>query len=158
MTPESSKVFDVLSSLVMDTRYSPLLLFVIDVRKSKACMGGHAAWRKRVAEGGLAKGSGGAALRHRPRLGRKGADIEKYNRLGNLGGHGNPKKRNRRANRQRSVGNDRDDDDTELQGFEKWAAECTHNLERHSLLWGITVSLLVLLFIGIYLACIAGKV
>lgn len=55
-------------------------------------MGGHAAWRKRVAAGGLAKGSGGAALRHRPRLGRRGADLA-LNRLGNLGGHGNPKKR-----------------------------------------------------------------
>lgn len=55
-------------------------------------MGGHAAWRKRVAAGDLAKGSGGAALRHRPRLGRKGADLA-LNRLGNLGGHGNPKKK-----------------------------------------------------------------
>ena len=50
-------------------------------------MGGHTAWRKRVAAGELAKGSGGAALRHRPRLGRKGADIKLLNRLGNLGGH-----------------------------------------------------------------------
>jgi hypothetical protein len=57
-------------------------------------MGGHAAWRKRVAAGGLAKGSGGAALRHRPRLGRRGADLE-LNRKGNLGGHGNPKKKTR---------------------------------------------------------------
>jgi hypothetical protein len=42
----------------------------------------------------LAKGSGGAALRHRPRLGRRGADLE-LNRKGNLGGHGNPKKKTR---------------------------------------------------------------
>ena len=62
-------------------------------------MGGHAAWRKRVAAGELAKGSGGAALRHRPRLGRKGADLA-LNRLGNLGGHGNPK---RKATRQRNA-------------------------------------------------------
>ena len=55
-------------------------------------MGGHAAWRKRVAAGELAKGSGGAALRHRPRLGRKGTDLA-LNRLGNLGGHGNPKRK-----------------------------------------------------------------
>lgn len=55
-------------------------------------MGGHAAWRKRVAAGELAKGSGGAALRHRPRLGRKGADLA-LNRLGNLGGYGNPKRK-----------------------------------------------------------------
>jgi hypothetical protein len=55
-------------------------------------MGGHAAWRKRVAAGGLAKGSGGAALRHRPRFGRRGADLA-LNRLGNIGGHGNPKKK-----------------------------------------------------------------
>lgn len=65
-------------------------------------MGGHAAWRKRVAAGELAKGSGGAALRHRPRLGRKGADLA-LNRLGNLGGHGNPKrkitKKNAKMNR-----------------------------------------------------------
>jgi hypothetical protein len=55
-------------------------------------MGGHAAWRKRVTAGELAKGSGGAALRHRPRLGRKGADLA-LNRLGNLGGRGNPKRK-----------------------------------------------------------------
>ena len=54
-------------------------------------MGGHAAWRKRVARGELAKGAGGAALRHRPRWGRRGADLA-LNRKGNLGGHGNPKK------------------------------------------------------------------
>lgn len=55
-------------------------------------MGGHSAWRKRVASGGLAKGAGGVALRHRPRLGRRGKDLA-LNRKGNLGGHGNPKKR-----------------------------------------------------------------
>jgi hypothetical protein len=60
-------------------------------------MGGHAAWRKRVAEGEPAKGSGGAALRHRPRLGRKGADIQRFNRLGNIGGHGNPKRKKTRS-------------------------------------------------------------
>jgi hypothetical protein len=69
-------------------------------------MGGHAAWRKRVAAGELAKGSGGAALRHRPRLGRKGADLA-LNRLGNLGGHGNPKrkitKRTAVVNRQKTT-------------------------------------------------------
>jgi hypothetical protein len=55
-------------------------------------MGGHSAWRKRVAAGGLAKGAGGVALRHRPRLGRRGKELA-LNRKGNLGGHGNPKKR-----------------------------------------------------------------
>ena len=60
-------------------------------------MGGHAAWRKRVAAGELAKGSGGAALRHRPRLGRKGADLA-LNRLGNIGGHGNPKRKTTKKN------------------------------------------------------------
>lgn len=55
-------------------------------------MGGHAAWRKRVARGELAKGSGGAALRHRPRWGRRGADLT-LNRKGNLGGFPNPKKK-----------------------------------------------------------------
>ena len=59
-------------------------------------MGGHAAWRKRVARGELAKGAGGAALRHRPRWGRRGADLA-LNRKGNLGGHGNPKKKSKRG-------------------------------------------------------------
>jgi len=58
-------------------------------------MGGHAAWRKRVAQGGLAKGSGGAALRHRPRWGRRGADLA-LNRKGNLGGFPNPKRKKTR--------------------------------------------------------------
>lgn len=53
-------------------------------------MGGHSAWRKRVASGELAKGSGGAINRHRPHFGRTGKDIEE-NRKGNIGG-GNPKK------------------------------------------------------------------
>jgi hypothetical protein len=57
-------------------------------------MGGNAAWRKRVAKGELAKGAGGAALRHRPRLGRRGEDL-KLNRKGNIAG-GNPKKMNKR--------------------------------------------------------------
>jgi hypothetical protein len=57
-------------------------------------MGGHSAWRKRVAEGGLAKeGTGGAIARHRPRWGRKGKDL-KLNRKGNIAG-GNPKKTNK---------------------------------------------------------------
>lgn len=64
-------------------------------------MGGHSAWRKRVANGELAKGSGGAILRHRPRLGRKGKDLA-LNRKGNLGGHGNPKKKTR--NKDRPIG------------------------------------------------------
>ena len=55
-------------------------------------MGGHSAWRKRVANGEPAKGSGGAILRHRPRLGRKGEDL-KLNRKGNIGGRPNPKKK-----------------------------------------------------------------
>ena len=61
-------------------------------------MGGHAAWRKRVARGELAKGAGGAALRHRPRWGRRGADLA-LNRKGNLGGHGNPKKNAKKRSR-----------------------------------------------------------
>jgi hypothetical protein len=54
-------------------------------------MGGHSAWKKRVKNGGLAKGSGGAIARHRPRWGRKGED-RKLNRKGNIAG-GNPKKK-----------------------------------------------------------------
>ena len=61
-------------------------------------MGGHQAWRKRVAAGELAKGSGGAALRHRPRLGRKGVEERKLNRLGNIGGRPNPKKEEEEEN------------------------------------------------------------
>jgi hypothetical protein len=55
-------------------------------------MGGNSAWKKRVASGGLAKGSGGASLRHHPHLGRRGKDLA-LNRKGNLGGHGNPKRK-----------------------------------------------------------------
>mmetsp|Transcript_34283 Transcript_34283/g.48715 ORF Transcript_34283/g.48715 Transcript_34283/m.48715 type:complete len:110 (+) Transcript_34283:86-415(+) len=57
-------------------------------------MGGHSAWRKRVARGELAKGSGGAIIRHRPHLGRKGKDLIK-NRKGHIG-EGNPKKKKKR--------------------------------------------------------------
>jgi hypothetical protein len=60
-------------------------------------MGGHAAWRKRVEQGELAKGSGGAILRHRPRLGRKGKDLI-LNRKGHIGG-GNPKKKRKTTKR-----------------------------------------------------------
>eukprot|EP00980_Cylindrotheca_fusiformis_P002535 scaffold596_cov87-Cylindrotheca_fusiformis.AAC.5 len=60
-------------------------------------MGGHSAWRKRVAAGGLAKeGSGGAIARHRPRWGRKGKDL-KLNRKGNIAGRGNPKKKKKKS-------------------------------------------------------------
>ena len=61
-------------------------------------MGGHSAWRKRVARGEPAKGSGGAICRHRPHLGRKGKDIE-LNRKGNIGG-GNPKKNKRKGSKE----------------------------------------------------------
>jgi hypothetical protein len=54
-------------------------------------MGGHSAWRKRVASGELAKKYSGAIARHRPHLGRKGKDLIK-NRKGHIGG-GNPKKK-----------------------------------------------------------------
>jgi hypothetical protein len=64
-------------------------------------MGGNSAWRKRVAKGELAKGAGGAALRHRPRLGRRGEDL-KLNRKGNIAG-GNPKKMNKRKDNGNSV-------------------------------------------------------
>jgi hypothetical protein len=67
-------------------------------------MGGNAAWRKRVAKGELAKGAGGAALRHRPRLGRRGEDL-KLNRKGNIAG-GNPKKMNKRKDNGSSVADD----------------------------------------------------
>lgn len=56
-------------------------------------MGGHSAWRKRVANGELAKQYSGAISRHRPHLGRKGKDLIK-NRKGHIAG-GNPKKQNK---------------------------------------------------------------
>jgi len=58
-------------------------------------MGGHSAWRKRLAAGMNAKGMGGAICRHRPHFGRKGKDLAK-NRKGNIGG-GNPKKVKKRT-------------------------------------------------------------
>lgn len=54
-------------------------------------MGGHSAWKKRLAAGMNAKGMGGAICRHRPHFGRKGKDLVK-NRMGNIG-EGNPKKK-----------------------------------------------------------------
>lgn len=68
-------------------------------------MGGHAAWRKRVAVGEPAKGMGGAIMRHRPRLGRRGDDLA-LNRLGNIGGRPNPKKK-RRQKREKTVVNEK---------------------------------------------------
>lgn len=61
-------------------------------------MGGHAAWRKRVARGELAKGSGGAIMRHRPHRGRKGKDLI-LNRKGHIGG-GNPKKKQKNKDKE----------------------------------------------------------
>jgi len=57
-------------------------------------MGGHSAWRKRVANGELAKKSGGAICRHRPHLGRKGKDRE-VERKGNIKGGPRKKKSNK---------------------------------------------------------------
>jgi hypothetical protein len=55
-------------------------------------MGGHAAWRKRVERGQLAKQSSGAICRHRPHLGAKGKEAILKNKRGSRAG-GNPKKR-----------------------------------------------------------------
>jgi hypothetical protein len=80
-------------------------MFCVAQRKDLDCtMGGNAAWRKRVAKGELAKGAGGAALRHRPRMGRRGEDL-KLNRKGNIAG-GNPKKMNKRKDNGSSVGDE----------------------------------------------------
>mmetsp|Transcript_21909 Transcript_21909/g.62855 ORF Transcript_21909/g.62855 Transcript_21909/m.62855 type:complete len:126 (-) Transcript_21909:244-621(-) len=57
-------------------------------------MGGHSAWRKRVAAGELAKQSGGAICRHRPHLGRRGKDRE-VERKGNINGGPRKKKHNK---------------------------------------------------------------
>lgn len=55
-------------------------------------MGGHTAWRKRVANGELAKGLGGAIMRHRPRWGPKGKEALARQRRG----YDNPKKRGKK--------------------------------------------------------------
>jgi hypothetical protein len=65
-------------------------------------MGGNSAWKKRFVDGELMKGSGGAALRHHPRLGRRGKDL-KLNRLGNIGGHGNPKRKKTKQQQRNDV-------------------------------------------------------
>lgn len=69
---------------------------MVDSSFSSKFMGGHSAWRKRVANGELAKQGGGAICRHRPRLGRRGKDIEK-NKKGNIGG--GPNKKKKKSNR-----------------------------------------------------------
>ena len=77
-------------------------------------MGGHAAWRKRVARGELAKGLGGAIMRHRPHRGRKGKDLI-LNRKGHIGG-GNPKKKQQQQQpkgRKKQNGDNDDDDEEE---------------------------------------------
>ncbi|KAL7555778.1 hypothetical protein ACA910_012299 [Epithemia clementina (nom. ined.)] len=56
--------------------------------------GKNKAWKRRVLRGELAKGAGGAICRHRPRLGRRGADLI-LNRKGFIAG-GNPKKMKKR--------------------------------------------------------------
>lgn len=62
-------------------------------------MGGHSAWRKRVAEGRLAKeGTGGAIARHRPRFGRMGLV-----RPSKKGGESNPKKQSGRRKTQQAT-------------------------------------------------------
>lgn len=72
-------------------------------------MGGHAAWKKRVANGELAKGAGGAICRHHPHRGRKGKDLI-LNRKGFIG-KGNPKKQKHRSSTIIiSKSNDGDDD------------------------------------------------
>jgi len=72
-------------------------------------MGGHSAWRKRVATGELAKQSGGAICRHRPHLGRKGKDRE-VERKGNINGGPRKKKRNKVKIDRLSPLSDRDDE------------------------------------------------
>jgi hypothetical protein len=54
-----------------------------------------------VDAGDTAKGSGGAIMRHRPHLGRKGKDL-KLNRKGHIAG-GNPKKKKKRLEHSEEV-------------------------------------------------------
>jgi hypothetical protein len=74
--------------------YQSIYLF-LHIHSFHVIMGGHSAWRKRLAAGMNAKGMGGAICRHRPHFGRKGKDLVK-NRMGNIGG-GNPKKVKKRT-------------------------------------------------------------
>lgn len=82
-------------------------------------MGGHAAWRKRVASGETAKGSGGAILRHRPRLGRRGKDLA-LNRKGNIAG-GNPKKKKKSRTHNQKENRVLEESTTEKEDFSVWA-------------------------------------
>jgi hypothetical protein len=69
-------------------------------------MGGHKAWKKRVANGELAKGMGGAIMRHRPHVGPKGVDeIAKQKR-----GYSNPKKKSSKSKEIRLEGTDAERD------------------------------------------------
>lgn len=62
-------------------------------------MGGHKAWKKRVANGELAKGMAGAIARHRPHVGPKGVDaIAKQKR-----GYSNPKRKSSKSKEIRSL-------------------------------------------------------
>ena len=94
-------------------------------------MGGHAAWRKRVAAGDLAKGMGGAIMRHRPRFGRKKEDLI-LNRKGHIAG-GNPKKKKR---------NPRFSTDQKLVSSERIGKAPLSRLPR-MLLWATTIILVV---------------
>mmetsp|Transcript_7842 Transcript_7842/g.11283 ORF Transcript_7842/g.11283 Transcript_7842/m.11283 type:complete len:109 (+) Transcript_7842:92-418(+) len=62
-------------------------------------MGGHAAWKKRLKNGLLAKQSGGAICRHRPHFGAQGIIVN--NKKGSIGG-GNPKKMKGKKIKQRT--------------------------------------------------------
>lgn len=100
-------------------------------------MGGHAAWRKRVQNGELAKQAGGAICRHRPRLGRRGKDIEK-NKKGNILGGPNKKKKNKGKFNQvaTTIRNDSDekiDSGENILGFEERDKRIQHYVKTFSL-------------------------
>lgn len=115
-------------------------------------MGGHSAWRKRVADGQLAKGSGGAIMRHRPHLGRKGKDLIK-NRKGHIGG-GNPKKKkkNKKGAVVGVVDNNNNTSERDLEHVEKeyrWfdGVKPNHNPHVGFLILGVGILLAVVYFL-----------
>lgn len=112
-------------------------------------MGGHSAWRKRVARGEPMKGMGGAACRHHPHLGRKGKEQLALNRLGNIGGRPNPKNKKKKKIVMRG------EEEEEEEGEEVRVLEIkTHSWMRREkgvvqgLLFGLLLLLVLVLLIG----------
>ncbi|GFH47082.1 predicted protein [Chaetoceros tenuissimus] len=70
------------------------------------------AWRRRIKNGELGKGAGGAACRHRPRFGRQG--LLTQNRKGKIDGGPNKKKKRRVV---QSLSHDDAREDVDVKGY-----------------------------------------